>query len=91
MIFVKSPAMSGFFHFRNLAGAQITACEILLLPVLLLRSPYLSQPDARRAVAANPAFRHQTAPHSLSGTKCRTGVTLKKNLEKLRFANHLSP
>jgi hypothetical protein len=82
--------MPGFFRFRNLADAQVTACEILFLPVFLLGFKSVA-PDARRAVASGLAFAIKVHRIRLPATKCRAGVTLKKNLEKLRFANHLSP
>jgi hypothetical protein len=47
-------------------------------------------PNARRAVAANPVFRIKACGIRFPD-KMSEGVTLKKNLEKLRFANHLSP
>jgi hypothetical protein len=81
----QKPGSAGLFSFWSCLAPQVVACNAFASVVLLETTFRI---ETWRTFFANAfALRHRerTAP------ECQAGVTLKNNLEKLRFANHLPP
>jgi hypothetical protein len=87
--------MPGIFYDRLAAQGCCTpdSNDPVVLPAAALphmkRSVHSLKPLGNRLETA--CFRCQIAVRLVFERPCEMRVTLKKNLEKLRFANHLSP